>query len=451
MECIDVFSGIGGIALALKPYVKTTLYCEIEPYCQYVLAERMTEGLIEKAPIHADIQTLCLPDYYKPSIICGGFPCQDISSMGLQKGIVSSERSSLFFEILRVVDQCPSIHYVFLENVANITNCGMKDVIDGLVSREFDMQWMTLSASSQGAPHVRNRWFCFASRTKDHSLLKSVLENTDNFSHNWDIEPCPRVTLRPSVQQDDSFDELWIQRCQTLGNSVVPTVVRNAFLSLANTSLNWQAIYQGLQSYSKSYETLNYPFADYGLIVDKHYISLPKLETPVKQHNLSINVTHDDKTLKLNSYPTPRRGITHPSSLTDRSMRDLPAILVNCVESQNYLNDLNITLSEKLHTQVLPNVNYIEWMMGFPANWTKVSKFKKSKKQTPEAPTESPEENTPQTTTNVSEVTRPRYNGMHLFMKDFPGKDIKQVATAWKALSDEKRKEYSLLAKQYNP
>jgi DNA (cytosine-5)-methyltransferase 1 len=100
MEIVDLFSGIGGISWALRDYTKTGLYCEIDPFCQQVLAERMQSGLIEKAPIHCNIKTLHLNEGFRPKMICGGFPCQDISCIGLQKGIVDSERSSLFFEIM---------------------------------------------------------------------------------------------------------------------------------------------------------------------------------------------------------------------------------------------------------------------------------------------------------------------------------------------------------------
>lgn len=51
MNGLDLFSGIGGITLALKEFVKTVAYCEIDPYCQSVLLSRMQEGNLPKAPI----------------------------------------------------------------------------------------------------------------------------------------------------------------------------------------------------------------------------------------------------------------------------------------------------------------------------------------------------------------------------------------------------------------
>lgn len=120
---IDVFSGIGGLSVALAPFVTTVLYCEQNKYCQQVLTERMRDNLIDKAPIHNDICSLHLPSVQQPTVLCGGFPCTDISVIGLKKGIADDTRSGLFLEMMRLVDENPSIGVVFLENVSNIVKC----------------------------------------------------------------------------------------------------------------------------------------------------------------------------------------------------------------------------------------------------------------------------------------------------------------------------------------
>jgi DNA (cytosine-5)-methyltransferase 1 len=104
MECIDLFSGIGGISLGLRDFVSVSLYCEWDAGCAAVLSERMAAGDLDPAPIHADIQTLRLPrGLREPVMICGGFPCQDISGIGLQKGVTEGNRSGMFFQIMRLV------------------------------------------------------------------------------------------------------------------------------------------------------------------------------------------------------------------------------------------------------------------------------------------------------------------------------------------------------------
>lgn len=78
LTCVDLFSGIGGIAMGLKATsaIKTIAYCEINPYCQSVLVDRMMEDKLDKALIHSDIKTPHLSD--GPKMLCGGFPCTDM-------------------------------------------------------------------------------------------------------------------------------------------------------------------------------------------------------------------------------------------------------------------------------------------------------------------------------------------------------------------------------------
>jgi site-specific DNA-cytosine methylase len=72
---LSLFSGIGGIDVALSEYVRPIAYCEIEPYCQSVLLSRMQEGDLPKAPIWDDIRTLSKGVIGEPvDIIVGGFP-----------------------------------------------------------------------------------------------------------------------------------------------------------------------------------------------------------------------------------------------------------------------------------------------------------------------------------------------------------------------------------------
>jgi len=162
MRCLDLFSGIGGIALALRPYVQTVAYCEIEPYCQAVLLERMQSGELDSAPIWDDVTTLNSEILDTDiDIICGGFPCQDVSVAGRQAGIAEGTRSGLFFHVMRLVREFrPS--FVFLENVSAICNNGLDVVLKEIAAAGYHAQWCCLSAAEVGAPHKRNRWWLLA-------------------------------------------------------------------------------------------------------------------------------------------------------------------------------------------------------------------------------------------------------------------------------------------------
>lgn len=85
MRALDLFSGIGGISLALKDFCKVQAYVEIDDYCQAVLRSRIAEGKLDNAEIYSDVKKFKTEK--EIDIIYGGFPCQGISVAGLGKGL----------------------------------------------------------------------------------------------------------------------------------------------------------------------------------------------------------------------------------------------------------------------------------------------------------------------------------------------------------------------------
>jgi DNA (cytosine-5)-methyltransferase 1 len=157
---LDLFSGIGGITLALSPWVRPVAYCEKDRHAQAVLLSRMSQGDLPVAPIWDDVQTLTGSMLPPIDIIYGGFPCQDLSVAGNQVGL-EGKRSGLFFEIVRLADEIkPS--FLFLENVPPIRTLGLHRVGEELARLGYDCRWGTVSAEEVGAPHLRRRWFLFA-------------------------------------------------------------------------------------------------------------------------------------------------------------------------------------------------------------------------------------------------------------------------------------------------
>jgi len=159
MRSLDLFTGYGGLTLALEPWCQPIAYVEIEEYAQKIIASRMADGSLPPAPILADVKNV----QGRPGdcdIIVGGFPCQDISVAGNGKGL-EGERSGLFFEVCRLVEEIhPS--FVFLENVPAIRTRGLQEVIDSLTALRYDCRWTCVSAAEVGAPHLRKRWFLLA-------------------------------------------------------------------------------------------------------------------------------------------------------------------------------------------------------------------------------------------------------------------------------------------------
>jgi DNA (cytosine-5)-methyltransferase 1 len=186
---LDLFSGIGGLSIALRDWVRPLVYCEIDPYCQGVLLSRQANGDLEHAPIWDDIRTFeCLVLEGAIDIIYGGFPCQDISVAGLGKGL-EGERSRLFFEIVRLAKEIkPS--FIFLENVPAITSRGGLRVVREITEMGYDCRWCVISAASIGALHRRERWFLLAhakhTRLDGSEIHRSATESICNASEGED-------------------------------------------------------------------------------------------------------------------------------------------------------------------------------------------------------------------------------------------------------------------------
>jgi len=151
---LDLFSGIGGFALAASWVWADDLelqgFCEIDNYCQKVLKKNFPD-----VPIYEDITEL-QPEWFDDiDLLTGGFPCQDISVAGKGEGI-EGERSGLWFEMLRLISGIRP-RYALIENVPMLLHRGLGRVICDLASIGYDAEWQVVSAADVGAPHLRKR------------------------------------------------------------------------------------------------------------------------------------------------------------------------------------------------------------------------------------------------------------------------------------------------------
>jgi DNA (cytosine-5)-methyltransferase 1 len=211
---LSLFSGIGGIDLALSGYVRPIAYCEIDRYAQGVLLSRMREGSIDTAPIATDVRKLRGSDFtIRIDIIYGGFPCQDISVAGNGRGL-SGERSGLFFEIVRLVREIQP-PFVFLENVPAITTRGLDRIAAEFSSLRYDCRWGILSAHDVGAPHKRDRWFFLAHSNRgtnraDIGAISGIHRQTPQ----RETETVSLGDCGANVAHTDSMRELQSQGCE---------------------------------------------------------------------------------------------------------------------------------------------------------------------------------------------------------------------------------------------
>src|SRR4051812_29928105 len=115
----SLFAGIGGFDLGLeRAGMRTAWFCERDPFCQHVLAERWPG-----VPCYPDITTLRGADVEPVDVLCGGFPCQDLSLAGGGAGLAGA-RSGLWSEYARLVGELRP-RYVLVENVAALVARGL--------------------------------------------------------------------------------------------------------------------------------------------------------------------------------------------------------------------------------------------------------------------------------------------------------------------------------------
>ena len=160
MRVLDLFSGIGGFSLGLeRAGFETVAFCEFDKKAQLVLKKHWPN-----VPVYDDVRTLTYEqlqtDGLNVDVICGGFPCQDISLAGKGAGL-DGERSGLWFEFHRLIEEIKP-KYAIIENVSALRSRGLDEVLRSLSEIGYDAEWHCIPASAIGAPHRRDRIWIIA-------------------------------------------------------------------------------------------------------------------------------------------------------------------------------------------------------------------------------------------------------------------------------------------------
>src|SRR4030095_11900529 len=134
---------------------------EIDPFCRKVLTKHWPH-----VPKYADVRDVGAHNLERVDLVCGGFPCQDVSVAGKHAGI-EGERSGLWAQMERVIREIRPA-FVLVENVEGLLIRGMGTVLGDLAAAGYDAEWACLSARDFGAPHERERVFLAASPDPEH-------------------------------------------------------------------------------------------------------------------------------------------------------------------------------------------------------------------------------------------------------------------------------------------
>ena len=274
MNVLDLFSGIGGFSLGLeRAGMRTVAFCEIEPYARAVLAKHWPG-----VPCYTDVRELTAKrlaaDGISVDVICGGFPCTDISSAGDKAGI-DGEQSGLWREYARLIGELRP-RFVIVENVADLLSRGLGVVLGDLATIGYDAEWHCIAAAHVGAPHIRDRIWIVAypdadsRRQQEHTqfygpsaqdsadrsarreyagglrdavanatLERSVLDWRQQFpARSHEARRVHQWTTEPDVGRVADGVPSRTHRLRCLGNAVVPEIPYRIGCAIMSTALS---------------------------------------------------------------------------------------------------------------------------------------------------------------------------------------------------------------------
>jgi DNA (cytosine-5)-methyltransferase 1 len=153
----SLFAGIGGFDLGFeRAGYDIRWQVEIDPWARAVLAKHWPHVYR-----HDDIRTAGAHNLEAVDVLCGGFPCQDISLAGKGAGMGEGTRSGLWSEYARLIRELRP-RYVVVENVAALLARGLGRVLGDLAACGYDAEWDCIPAAAIGAPHRRDRLWLVA-------------------------------------------------------------------------------------------------------------------------------------------------------------------------------------------------------------------------------------------------------------------------------------------------
>jgi len=223
MNHVDLFSGIGGFALAAQwAGIQTVQFVEIDKFCQQVLRKNFP-GI----PIHDDIKTFDGTKYPNVFLLTGGFPCQPFSCAGKRMG--AEDDRALWPEMLRVISEVRP-RWIIGENVAGINSLFQYDSFSEMEGKEY-LTPEDAKADFKG----------ISERTGTNSLWV-VLDDLEKIGYS--VQTC--IIPACAVNAPHRRDRVWIVANRS--NTRLKDVRRerqNSILQISNTSDTSQQLFDG--------------------------------------------------------------------------------------------------------------------------------------------------------------------------------------------------------------
>ncbi len=254
MRVFDLFSGIGGFTLGLeRAGLHTAAFCEADPFARGVLRRHWPAVPCYPRIEELSARRLRADGVAMPGLVCGGFPCQDISAAGLGAGL-DGARSGLWRHMLRLVQECRP-GWVVAENVPALRVRGADRVLAGLEAAGYACWPLVVGAAHAGAPHRRQRVFILAhahgarledglGQPADSAPLLSVAGRRP-----WPADPgLGGVADGLPARLDRKLDRERRPRLKALGNAVAPDVATAVGLAVMAAEAAIQAAVERTRS-----------------------------------------------------------------------------------------------------------------------------------------------------------------------------------------------------------
>ena len=240
---------------------------------------------------------------------------------------------------------------------------------------KYTVRWTVCAASDVGSPQVRRRWYCLCVK---HGYAMPSFSYGDKYDWSSKASP-PLITVMTPINS---------RRFALLGNAVVPSAARYAFVRMLS------GFRTGCYDAIKSTETVHYETSVEGKIVEKipihgelsnksSYIAPVVAKNNACHREIILDPEHYDTnaTYQVNSlrtpapllhtpkliqlWPTPRATLaTHSHNLSERTVRDLPTAAM-------YASKVDGKKQHKTRDGQGINPRFVEWLMGFPMDWTR--------------------------------------------------------------------------------
>jgi len=222
---LDLFSGIGGFALAAQMVggIKTAAFCEIDPWARRVLNKNFPN-----VPVHEDVKTLDPSKYGTIDLITGGYPCQPFSLSGKRQG--EDDDRHLWPEVLRITAAARP-RWLVCENVIGHITLGLDQVLDDLAGIGYTYAPpIVLPACAVGNWHRRDRVWIIAHDSRQHLQKPEVVDAQAVLSELGRVADAPRLRVaeweadQPSMVGVAHGIPHWVDRARGTGNAIVPAV-----------------------------------------------------------------------------------------------------------------------------------------------------------------------------------------------------------------------------------